>query len=139
MTLPDSIYEYLAALDSIKDLVGDDIYYVDTERQNREKAIFFEDVGDARLRAFRVSPALSSTRISFECWADLQSDAEAIAEAVYAAFCDPNGDGSGVFTGALCTDGITVQDIRFEDSRALRDDQAKKYGREIDLTFDYAL
>lgn len=149
MNLFDSIYAHLATITALTDIVGDNIFHEGTEQQNPLRSVYFSDVGDDRLRGFGVSPALSSTRISFECWAGEDQDAalvsgqvaaEAIAAQIYAAFQDPDGDGSRVFTGELGgTGGVYVQDVRFESSRGVHDAEAKQFGRELDFTFDYRL
>ena len=143
MSLADAIYAQLKTRPVITGIVGDNIFHFATEQQNPLAAVFFEEVSEVQVRAFCASPVLASTRMAFECWfADTQDVngqqmAEAIGHEVYMAFCDPNGDKSGPLTGNVA--GTYIQDVRFDSSRPLYDEQARKWGREIDLTFDCRL
>jgi hypothetical protein len=142
MSLADSIYAHLAARPILAGIVGDSIFHIATERQSPPAAIYFETLGEDQIRPFVMSPVLASARVSFECWADDVSGgsatAEIIARDVYMAFMDPNDDGAGGATGNL-GGGEYIQDIRFESSRAMYDEAARQYGRELDFTFDYRL
>ncbi len=147
MSLADGIYTLLKAREAIVAAVGDDIYHIGAEDANPDNYIVFEEIGEQRLRPFVSSPVLCTTRVTFECWAGsrvvgetvINGDATAasLAQEVYDCFIDPNGDGSGNFTGSM--GGVYVQDVRHESARAMFDETAKKWGREIDLTFDYRL
>lgn len=140
MTLADSIYAYLSARSAVTSLVpAVNIYHVDTLDQSPDPALYYEQIGDDRPQSFaHASPVDSIARVSFEAWSASQATAEAIGAVVYAAFMNPNGSGSK-FSGALGSGGVTVSSVHFEGSRPLYQDDPRRFGREIDITFFHQL
>lgn len=107
MAIKTPLYDRLVADGTVSGLVGTRIYRKVAPQEAAKPYVTFQGISAPRIHGVKNSLGVVQERIQFDCWADTDSGAEAVADAIRASL-----DG---FTGTLGS--IRVQGCTHLDER----------------------